>query len=600
MLASSSYDGTVLTWDISNLAEPRPVTRLTHRRLVNAAAWNPVHAGLLATASADKTAAVWETGRPEARLLAVLARHTDDVNSLAWLPDGRRLVCVSEDGSATIWDALNGRFLSRLISHAAHCMMAACGNDGLVATVGEDGMVAVIDPYAGTTSTRHYPVSVEGCAWSRSSGLLAVGRDDGIVDVLDRELTVLRSIRVSSSAARSVAWSDDSGRLVVGSYDGMVHVLSGEGEHLGQLSDDRMWPRSVAVAGGVIAVGSFWSAPFLLDLDSCEIRFRPAVPTHGPNALTARGSHELYIGTDSGRVLRVDPRPPGRLRGRPATRTRVVTEGPVLSLSACGGQVAVGTYSGRIASLVMGGATRLGDSVGTPLPSVLCQRHVIIGGTYGGDLVVVDARSLATVRRERAHDGSVKALAGLDADIFVSAATDRLVAIGSLTGRQTLWEHGNLVNSVAVLGGPNRAVIASASRDHTVKVGWVTRQPGARWRVCRLETLIGPDESVKCVSLLGTADAPTVLAGSYDFGLYAWALGPLPEPGGLRGGTLVASYGQGLSCMCRIDRRTAAVAGWDGRVGVYELVPSPRRTVREVASFWVRDLIASAAAGELA
>ena len=63
-IATSSYDGTVIIWDPRAAGELRPLSRLRHRRLVNAAAWNPARPGLLATASADKTAAMswrWPT-----------------------------------------------------------------------------------------------------------------------------------------------------------------------------------------------------------------------------------------------------------------------------------------------------------------------------------------------------------------------------------------------------------------------------------------------------------------------------------------------------------------------------------------------------------
>jgi len=606
MLATSSYDGTVIVWDVANPELPRLLTRLPHRRLVNAAAWNPVYPKLLATASADKTAAVWEVDGRTARLVSVLARHTDDLNSVAWLPDGRRLVCVSEDGDATIWEALSGRFLGLLISHATHCMMVACSRGGLVATVGEDGMVAVIDPRTGSRRTSGYAASVEGCAWSHSAELLAVARDDGFVDLLDRDLSLVRSIAVSSSSARAVAWSDDDEELIVGAYDGAVHFVSAGGRHLGRFDDERIWPRSVAAACGILVVGSFWSTPCILGQRSRAVLSAPAAATHGPNAIAVRNGRELVIGCDSGEVVFVGagtltsgPSRPGVAR---LHRVTTATRGPVLSLAVHDGSIAVGTYSGRIGRIVPGeDGVRLSDGVGAPLPSILCGPDVIIAGTYGGELVCVDRRNLGTLHRVRSHTGSVKSLASLDAEIFVSGATDRSVAIGTIAERQVLWEHGNLVNSVAVLAGPRGAVVASASRDHTVKVGWITQEPAGRWRVGRLETLIGPDESVKCVGLLGSQAAPAVLAGSYDFGLYAWRLPSGPGRAGLRGGTVVSTYGQGLSCIARINPDIAAVAGWDGRVAIISAPADPvSGPVREVASFSVADLIAGGEAGAAA
>lgn len=176
-LASCSYDGTVIVWDTGDPSRPAVLARLRHRRLVNACAWNPVDGEVLATASADKTVAVWRVGEEGGAVLqTVLARHTDDINSVAWLPDGKRLICVSEDGRATLWSAADGAFLCEVGSHEAHCMMVSVSAQGLVATVGEDGLVAVSDPDGrGAPVTRRYGSSIEGCAWSHSEIAAAGG-----------------------------------------------------------------------------------------------------------------------------------------------------------------------------------------------------------------------------------------------------------------------------------------------------------------------------------------------------------------------------------------------------------------------------------------
>jgi WD40 repeat protein len=551
-LATCSYDGTVIVWDTTTATRPVLLARLRHRRLVNAAAWHPTDPELLATASADKTVGVWRVpaaGPPQ--LVNALARHTDDVNSVAWLPDGERLACVSEDGRATLWHAFTGAYLTEVGIHTAHAMMVSASRHGLVATVGEDGLVAVVEPgRPGGPVTRGYAASVEGCAWSRSGKILAVARDDGAVDLLTPQLERLLTVQVCASAARTVDWSDDDASFVVGGYDGSLHVFDVTGDRRRTVRGPRVWPRSVSTAHGVIAAGSFGGTPHLFDLSTGATMSAPTTPTHGPNAMTVLGS-ELLIGCDSGTVLAVDLGDLSRARAMP------LGDSPILSLASRDGVGYAGTYAGEV--LAWHGAVVDRIDLGAPVPSLCSSGEGLIAGTYNGDLVALDPDSLAVLGRAVPHRGSVKSLAAVPGG-FLSAATDRTVAVGTVDDRSTLWEHGNLVNAVATLGG---VVVASASRDHTVKVGRLDR--------AAVQTLLGPDESVKCVGLLGDPAAPTVLAGSYDFGLWAWDVVWDDSAATLRSGRLLAEFRQGLSCMVALDAHRVAVAGWDGRILVVEL-----------------------------
>lgn len=584
-LASCSYDGSVLIWDTTDPTKPTLTTQLRHRRLVNASSWNPVELSLLATASADKSVAVWRIpDEGPADLVNVLARHTDDINSVAWMPDGERLICVSEDGRATLWNALSGRFLAEVSSHAAHCMMVSVSPNGLVATVGEDGMVAVSDPDTGQSpTTRHYDSSVEGCAWSHSGKILAVACDNGTVDLLTDTLGHLRTIEVSNSAARTVDWAEDDATFVVGAYDGSLHFFDITGGRTHQVYDARVWPRSVSVARSVVAAGSFWGSPHLFDLVTAEQLAAPDTANHGPNALAVLG-RELFIGCDSGSVLAVDL---DSDHDTPAVRRLDLADGPILSLAAHGAALYAGTYSGHVIRHE-DGRTHTSRQLGAPVPSLCFDGQTLIAGTYNGELIALDPQALNVVDRHSAHHGSVKSLTALRTG-FLSAATDRTVATGTFRERGTLWEHGNLINAVAAL---DNSVAATASRDHTVKVGRFEVDENGGAQVLNLQTLLGPDESVKCVGLLGTPDAPVVLAGSYDFALYQWHVDWSDSTHTLASGRVLAEFSQGLSCMCPLDGSRIAVAGWDGRIVL--VGQGPEGEVRLQRTLHVNELAATA------
>jgi toxoflavin biosynthesis protein ToxC len=220
---------------------------------------------------------------------------------------------------------------------------------------------------------------------------------------------------------------------------------------------------------------------------------------------------------------------------------------------------------------------------------------VLVAGTYNGELIALDPVTLKVIDRRKAHSGSIKSLAALGERNFLSAATDRVVAVGGYSDRVPLWEHGNLVNAVAQLDG---SIVASASRDHTVKVGRLLteQQDGldpllGQEAAAVVQNLLGPDESVKCVGLLGSPDCPVVLAGSYDFGLYAWEIDWSNSAATLASGRIVDEFGQGLSCMLAWDSDRVVVAGWDGRLALVGRPPGSDVAVNVLSSIRLDELM---------
>lgn len=561
-LASSSYDGSVVIWRVAG-AGIEPAARLVHRRLVNAASWSPQSDGRLATASADKTIGLWRVDgdRGSVSLLGRLGRHTDDVNAVAWLPDGERLVSVSEDSTALLWDARSGRCLGRVTAHFGHCMSVAVSPDGHVLTVGEDGEVfcASVDRLA-QGARRAFGTSIEGCAWAPDGRRAALACDDGIVRIVSPELDLLDEHGVSASAARAVAFADDgSGRLVVGSYDASVLVVD-DGQPAARCSGGRLWPRSVDTAGQLVAVGSFGSSPELLALGDLARRGERSEDTYGPNAL-ACSDRSLFVGLDAGLVVAL---PVEQVRAGSVERATTfrVSDDPVLALAVCRAGLVASTYAGAVCCVdPLRGAPLATASLGTPVPSLAAAPGggPVLAGTYGGDVAVLGTDEPATIGAvHRAHKGSVKSIAWCSPDMAVTGAADGVVRTFSRRGPgDVLWRHGNLVNAVA---SGARGIVASASRDHLVRVGHPGELPAV---------LLGADESMKAVAVLGSGRTRLVLGGSYDFSCYAWLLedGAAPDA---RAGDVVFAAGQPISAILPVDETTAVVASWDQTIRAVE------------------------------
>ncbi|MDQ2745307.1 MAG: repetative protein, partial [Chloroflexota bacterium] len=204
------------------------------------------------------------------------------------------------------------------------------------------------DLTTGVSWERFYDGSVEGCSWSHDGLRLAVARDDGYVDLLASDLTLVVSVALATSAARSVAWSDDDQLLVAGAYDGGIHLISRNGVILKSLRDGRFWPRAVAVRGSLIAVGSFWSAAHILDLTTLAEVSSPSDPTDGPNAICSTGNGRILLGTDSGLVVDTSLYSDGSDAN---SVTFVVSQSPVLSVTASSDGSWASNYAGHVISV---------------------------------------------------------------------------------------------------------------------------------------------------------------------------------------------------------------------------------------------------------
>ncbi|MFM6471889.1 MAG: trypsin-like peptidase domain-containing protein, partial [Dolichospermum sp.] len=114
-------------------------------------------------------------------LAQTLADHSDDVNSVAWSPDGSTLASGSDDKTIKIWDGRTGNLLGTLSGHS-------------------DWVWSV--------------------AWSPDGRTLASGSDDKTIKIWDgRTGNLLRTLSGHSNLVRSVAWSPDGSTLASGSSD---------------------------------------------------------------------------------------------------------------------------------------------------------------------------------------------------------------------------------------------------------------------------------------------------------------------------------------------------------------------------------------------
>lgn len=106
-IASGGDDGTVLIWDTHSGA--LSVTIETHLTAVNSLAFSPDGDRLLSASDGMK---VWDTSTGSE--IRTLRGHLQRIGSVAFSPDGKRIASASFDHSVKIWNALTGQELLTL------------------------------------------------------------------------------------------------------------------------------------------------------------------------------------------------------------------------------------------------------------------------------------------------------------------------------------------------------------------------------------------------------------------------------------------------------------------------------------------------------
>lgn len=108
--------------------------------------WSP-NSKYLCSAGRDKVLKIWDINKKEYtscvliiiyRCINTLVGHKEPVRGCAWSPDGEHILSVSEDKTAIIWSAENGRLISTLYGHHAAVITCAYSNDGLRAATGSE------------------------------------------------------------------------------------------------------------------------------------------------------------------------------------------------------------------------------------------------------------------------------------------------------------------------------------------------------------------------------------------------------------------------------------------------------------------------------
>jgi WD40 repeat protein len=217
LLASGSYDHSILLWDVASGKELRPLQG--HNGAIFSLAFARGDK-LLASASADRTIKLWNPATGER--VDTFGQANLDQYAVCVDPRGERVAAAGGDNRVRVWQlSANAAEGSNTLVHAkfAHeqpLIKLLWSPDGKsLATASEDRRVKILD--ADTITERKVlhiqPDAIGGLAWSPDSKRLAVG-------CLDGTLALYKAAVEKEEAAPAAPKADDQGSLPQNSWEG--------------------------------------------------------------------------------------------------------------------------------------------------------------------------------------------------------------------------------------------------------------------------------------------------------------------------------------------------------------------------------------------
>lgn len=214
--------GVVWGWDVQRKA--RRFELRGHTDLILAADLSP-DGRLLATASYDRTILVWDLARGQ--IERTLKEHTDAVYDVVFDKLGRRLLSASGDRTAKLWDLATGKRLVTCSDSTAELYAVAFSPDGAsLIAAGVDRTLRVWDASATLKATvlAHQAPITQIMRSSKGDALLTAGEDRLVKLWSWPELRPVATWKPRSDWPLALAVHPDGQRIAVGVQDGSLQI----------------------------------------------------------------------------------------------------------------------------------------------------------------------------------------------------------------------------------------------------------------------------------------------------------------------------------------------------------------------------------------
>lgn len=574
--AAGKADGSVTVWDTTTSPWQVKAIQKQHTDRVLTVAFSSE--GLLATGSADSTVKLWaaETGE----LLKTLRTQPGPISSVAFSPDGKRLVSVTggavqASGAVRLWginkeansfeplpmqwndSPIDSNIAIACVTFSPDGKMLAVGGKTPNQQNGDTVKIGFIDEGRVISLKKALGNEILSVAFSPDSKMLAIGGIDKDVRVWDislhQELTPSGRRDDSSVASpvqpfrhenkiSSVQFSRDGKWLASGSWDGTIKLWSVDAlrQKGGNTQDGGQAPEAALFVGHAGYVNS--------------IAF-------------AEDNETLISGSDD-RTLKL-----WDVKARPTKETLSQDDPDLLSLafSPDGATLAAGTVDGRVKLWKFGNEHQEEQAFTSlnkherPVASVTFSRNgkLLATGGLDGNIWLWDTSTWQQIRKLEGPLRSVRSVAFSPDGALIAAGYDdsniRLWDAGTGQPLKTIKAHKEEVLAIA-FSPMDANILASGSADRTVKL-WDVRE-GREFKSVSLSNSV--------LSIAFSPDAKMLAIGASDGTISLLKMRTLEELEIGRGHANAVS-----SVLFSPDGKRLASGSYDGVVKLWDTTLAP-------------------------
>ena len=236
--------------------KPRLVVPIGHIQIITSVAFSPDGQRVL-TGSVDGIVKLWDLS---GRVIQTFTGHLDGVNSVAFSPDGQKVLTGSLDGTVKLRD-LSGRVIQTFIEQIKDIRTVAFPPDGQKVLTVSDGETALLWDLSGRViQTFKEPASgVSSAAFSPDGQKILTGSEDGTVRLWDLSGHEIQTFTYTKGGKIwSLAFSPDGQKVLTGSMNGTVRLwnLSGQVIQTFKEHTNGVWSVAFSPDGQKVLTGS--------------------------------------------------------------------------------------------------------------------------------------------------------------------------------------------------------------------------------------------------------------------------------------------------------------------------------------------------------